>query len=756
MTRTTAGIDRLPNRISWKSVSCAFLFLRTKTTGRRIGKLYNVSVNDCIESGAVRMQDMMEPITEPVAEPMDEPVARDVQEEEVRRPSLLLEGIAATLRSRGRASQRVLCVIMMLLLTRTRFPLGGYCCQVAMFAVLLRLGFCVPAAFAGIAGGFAAAYAAGDLLASWQLPACAALWLTGGLWARREKRGTMAAAVFLVQLTAGAVTGMASPLDIASIVLTALCGAALTLLYDGAALIVCHRDELDGETRPLCVMAVCASVAAGMMRLPYGEILACIWVLYLTLEHAYVGGVSQALLCAGVVGGAVSLCMGSVHVGAMLVCGGFLAGEIKTRHRSLCTVLMLCGMAAAGALLGGEAQEIRLLIFCLPGMLPFLLLPGVWRSGVTGLIERDAPQDLTQSEAIGVRCASMIHAWARLYDDTAQMMKALCAPQEENAVTAQCIQLLLKTSEAAHQVCERTLSEIRPDDAAFRRIRYALIQSGMEQVSVAYALRMGGRLETMLLKPEHVAPVLLEALVSKACGTAMRAAAREDLLCTQAVFEQAPALALEVGASLRSCSGEEVAGDSYISRLLAGGRHMLALSDGMGSGMSARQESYAALALMVESLRAGYTRAQALDVVNALMLMCTGREMYATMDLCVIDLHTGETAFEKLGACPSYVVRDGEVRAIGADTLPVGVLPDVESSCLRMTLRPGDVVILVTDGVLDAFPGGEEGLRTTIGKLHWLHPQAIGDKLIAQAVGAGTPRDDMAILCIRVGRQILG
>ena len=175
----------------------------------------------------------------------------------------------------------------------------------------------------------------------------------------------------------------------------------------------------------------------------------------------------------------------------------------------------------------------------------------------------------------------------------------------------------------------------------------------------------------------------------------------------------------------------------------------------MGNGVSARQESYAALALMVESLRAGYTRAQALDVVNALMLMCTGREMYATMDLCMIDLHTGETAFEKLGACPSYVVRDGEVRTIGADTLPVGVLPEVESHSLRMTLRPGDVVILLTDGIAEAFPGGDEGLRSAIEKLYWLHPQAVGDKLIAQALSTGAAKDDMAVLCVRVNRQLL-
>ena len=210
---------------------------------------------------------------------------------------------------------------------------------------------------------------------------------------------------------------------------------------------------------------------------------------------------------------------------------------------------------------------------------------------------------------------------------------------------------------------------------------------------------------------------------------------------------------MEIGAATRSRSGEDVAGDSYVSRALAGGRHVLALSDGMGSGVSARQESHAALRLMVESLRAGYTRAQALDVVNALMLMCTGREMYATMDLCVCDLHSGETAFEKLGACASYVVRDGEVRAIGADTLPVGVLPEVESRSLRMTLVPGDVVVMLTDGVCDAYPGGEAALRAAIGKLAWLHPQAVGEKLIAQALDGGVAGDDMTVLCAKISKS---
>ena len=666
-----------------------------------------------------------------------------------------LSGIERTLRERGTLVQRILCAAMMALLSMAQLPGGGYCCQSAMFAVLLRQGFCVPAAFAGIMMGFAAQYAMVTLAGCWQLPICTLLWLSAGAWANPSGRMTMAIAEFIVQLTAIAVTGVGSVYAIAVTVLTAAAGAGISVLYDGAALSISRRDELDGDTRPLCILAVCASLAVGLASFSGGQILAAAMAMYLTLEHAYIGGAPQAILCAGIMGGVVSLAQGNPQTLAMLLAGGVLAGEIKTSRKSVTVLLMLCGMAAGTALMGGDMAAIQRLMFALPGMFPFLILSGVRRSGITFLIEQDEPEEMTQSEAVAVRSAAMIHSWAKLYEDTAKMMEGMGAPRDENPVIEQCIGLLQKTSAAAHQVCERTLGEIQPDDEAYKRVRYALVKAGFEEVRVAYALRLSDKMEIMLLKPESLAPATLVRLVSSACGVPMRACTRDGLLSTQAVFEQAPAMTMEVGAAMRSRSGEDVAGDSYVSRALPGGRHVLALSDGMGSGVSARQESHAALSLMVESLRAGYTRAQALDVVNALMLMCTGREMYATMDLCVCDLHSGETAFEKLGACASYIVRDGEVRTIGADTLPVGVLPDVESRSFRMTMQIGDVVVMMTDGVRDAYPGGETALREDIAKLAWLHPQAVGEKLIARAVGAGEVGDDMAVLCARISKTVI-
>ena len=300
-----------------------------------------------------------------------------------------LFGIERTLRERGTLIQRVLCAAMMALLSMAQLPGGGYCCQSAMFAVLLRQGFCVPAAFAGVMMGFAVQYTAGTLAGCWQLPVCTLLWLSAGLWANPAECTTMAVAEFIIQLTSIAVTGIGNIYAMTINVLTAAAGAGLSILYDGAALSISRRDELDGDTRPLCILAVCASLAVGMSSFSGGRILAAAMAAYLTLEHAYIGGAQQAILCAGIMGGVVSLIQGNPQTLVMLLIGGFLVGEIKTSKKSITLLLMLCGMTAGTALMGGDLAAIQRMIYALPGVLPFLVLPRMQRSGMTYLIEQD-------------------------------------------------------------------------------------------------------------------------------------------------------------------------------------------------------------------------------------------------------------------------------------------------------------------------------------------------------------------------------
>ena len=72
---------------------------------------------------------------------------------------------------------------------------------------LLRLGICVPSAFLGVVIGFAFSFREGIMLACWQLPVCIMLWLSAGLWVKRQSGFAMALCVLLLQLTGLLVTG---------------------------------------------------------------------------------------------------------------------------------------------------------------------------------------------------------------------------------------------------------------------------------------------------------------------------------------------------------------------------------------------------------------------------------------------------------------------------------------------------------------------------------------------------------------------
>lgn len=247
----------------------------------------------------------------------------------------------------------------------------------------------------------------------------------------------------------------------------------------------------------------------------------------------------------------------------------------------------------------------------------------------------------------------------------------------------------------------------------------------------------------------------LEAALGAALGRPMEALAEQSLRDAP-LFVEKPGLKLVVGRAAMPIAGEDISGDSVLSERLDAGRHVLAISDGMGSGRAARGESRAALDLLLNALRAGYSRADALRTVNGLLVACRGDEMFATVDLCVVDLDSGEAALDKLGACPSFLLRAGKCKRIGGDALPMGILDAVRPRALAARLQPGDLLLMVSDGVMDAFGGEEGSLVRALGGLaigdKTPNPQRFADTLLRRAFerSGGTALDDMTVLAATV------
>ena len=192
-------------------------------------------------------------------------------------------------------------------------------------------------------------------------------------------------------------------------------------------------------------------------------------------------------------------------------------------------------------------------------------------------------------------------------------------------------------------------------------------------------------------------------------------------------------------------------GDAVLTRSLPGGHELLALSDGMGHGAGAQEESRKTLELLSLCLEAGYTRSQAMTAVNGAMLSATGGEKFATVDLCVMNLWTGEAVMNKLGACASYILQGQKMQTVEGAALPLGIIEHAMPMEYSFTLGEGDLLLLVSDGVTDALSDDNEIPGILLHNREQT-PQLIADALLRAALlrQDGLPSDDMTVLCAKV------
>ncbi len=131
------------------------------------------------------------------------------------------------------------------------------------------------------------------------------------------------------------------------------------------------------------------------------------------------------------------------------------------------------------------------------------------------------------------------------------------------------------------------------------------------------------------------------------------------------------------------------------------------ISDGMGAGREAALTSGICSVFLEKMLRAGNRASTSLRMLNNLLRSRgedSTHECSSTVDLLELDLMSGEASFIKSGAAPGFVVRGQVVRRFRSGTLPIGILCAPDAAESRMSLLPGDTVVMISDGVLQSDP----------------------------------------------------
>lgn len=168
------------------------------------------------------------------------------------------------------------------------------------------------------------------------------------------------------------------------------------------------------------------------------------------------------------------------------------------------------------------------------------------------------------------------------------------------------------------------------------------------------------------------------------------------------LFYQKAAYTLQTEVSQLSSGGDPFCGDAYEIFSDGKGRMIMVLSDGMGTGGRAAVDGAMAASLLSKLVGAGFGFDSALKVVNSALLVKSGDESLATLDIACIDLFSGEVEFLKAGAPTSFVCRSGRCARIEQSTLPAGILREVEFGRSVTSLSQDDMVVLVSDGAAAA------------------------------------------------------
>lgn len=198
----------------------------------------------------------------------------------------------------------------------------------------------------------------------------------------------------------------------------------------------------------------------------------------------------------------------------------------------------------------------------------------------------------------------------------------------------------------------------------------------------------------------------------------------------------------------------KISGDNFTMMDLPGGRQSAALSDGMGSGERACKESTLVIELLEELLEAGFPEKTAIQMINTTLVLGREEIHYSTVDMSVFDLYTGTCEIIKAGASSTFIKHGGKVEHLSSTSLPIGVVHKLELDSVIRKLEDGDFVIMVTDGVLDALPVGEQDvlLETIIQGTAMINPKEMAHHILQQVLNwtGKEPEDDMTVLVVGV------
>ena len=201
-----------------------------------------------------------------------------------------------------------------------------------------------------------------------------------------------------------------------------------------------------------------------------------------------------------------------------------------------------------------------------------------------------------------------------------------------------------------------------------------------------------------------------------------------------------------------------VSGDNISQTRLGDGKYMLAISDGMGSGANARRNSKIAISMLERLFNTGFDKETSINLINSAIMNANKEEMYATLDIEILDLYAGKMQILKNGACPTYIKKNKSVNLIKSTSLPTGIVSDISVDTYDTDLADGDIVVICSDGIIESnkeYANKELWVKYLLEEIQTDSPERIADIILHEAIDNdfGKAKDDMTVIAFKVNKK---
>lgn len=205
-----------------------------------------------------------------------------------------------------------------------------------------------------------------------------------------------------------------------------------------------------------------------------------------------------------------------------------------------------------------------------------------------------------------------------------------------------------------------------------------------------------------------------------------------------------PRFSAAVGAYQIPRGNNRVCGDCYEYFTDSAGVMYVILSDGMGTGSRARVDSAMACSVLSKLLKCGVSIKTALQIVNTVLMVKSADESFATLDICRIDLNSGEGVLYKAGAAITYIKSEDRLVRAALSSAPAGLGGQLNVPAQKFTVKKGDAVIMMTDGVVP----DEQWLSRELSRR--VAPAEIAERIAKAARVDGKKDDDISVVAMVV------